>query len=98
MPVHDWTKARPGTFHDFHGSWITHRKETLNGGLLLIDLFPPGPHDRQGIHEAVWAKVDGIEAGACRQPPGQPLTLVAYEAKHFPTSRHGTASPNAGAA
>jgi hypothetical protein len=34
MPVHDWTRVRPGTFHDFHGSWITHLKETLNGGLL----------------------------------------------------------------
>lgn len=34
MPVHDWTRVRPGTFHDFHTSWITHLKETLNDGLL----------------------------------------------------------------
>jgi len=34
MPVHDWTCVRPGTFHDFHTSWITHLKESLNDGLL----------------------------------------------------------------
>src|SRR5690349_21627374 len=34
MPVHDWTRVEAGTFHDFHCAWITHLKETLNGGLL----------------------------------------------------------------
>ncbi len=34
MPIHDWTRVNAGTFHDFHGSWITHIKESLNGGLL----------------------------------------------------------------
>jgi hypothetical protein len=54
--------------------------------LLIVDLFPPGPHDRQGIHGAVWAEVDGIEAAQYRQPPDKPLTLVAYEAKPAPTA------------
>ena len=202
MPVHDWTKVRPGTFHDFHGSWITHLKEAFNAGLLpsgyyalaeqpaeeawpdvltletadpdfsagpwsvrdpggavavaerppqvsltitaeaervafqqrtllirhatgdrivalleivspgnkdrkftldrfvdkatsalrqgyhllIVDLFPPGPHDRHGIHGAVWAEVDGVEAAGYHQPPEKPLTLVAYEAKPAPTA------------
>ncbi|MGH7135710.1 MAG: DUF4058 family protein [Pirellulales bacterium] len=34
MPVHDWSRVKPGIFHDFHNAWITHLKETLNGGLL----------------------------------------------------------------
>ncbi|MCO6459671.1 MAG: hypothetical protein J5I93_30530 [Pirellulaceae bacterium] len=34
MPVHDWTRVRPGTSHDFHGSWMMHLKEALNDGLL----------------------------------------------------------------
>lgn len=34
MPVHDWTRVSAGTFHDFHNSWITHMKESLNEGLL----------------------------------------------------------------
>lgn len=34
MPVHDWTRASDGDFHDFHASWITHLKESLNEGVL----------------------------------------------------------------
>jgi len=34
MPIHDWTRVFPGSFHDFHSSWITHIKEALNRGLL----------------------------------------------------------------
>src|SRR5262245_15780348 len=34
MSVHDWTTVDAGTFHHFHGSWITHLSEALNGGLL----------------------------------------------------------------
>jgi hypothetical protein len=34
MPVHDWTRVSPSVFHDFHGRWITHLSESLNGGLL----------------------------------------------------------------
>jgi hypothetical protein len=44
---------------------------------LLIDLFPPGPGDPQGIHGAVWAELGGKD---CSAPSGKPLTLVAYEA------------------
>ncbi len=47
------------------------------GYLLLIDLFPPGPRDPNGIHGAVWAEF-------CDEPfelPAQePLTLAAYSA------------------
>src|SRR5262249_18581512 len=34
MPVHDWTRVRASTYHDFHNSWIIHLKEVLNGGML----------------------------------------------------------------
>jgi len=34
MAVHDWTRVSPGTFHDFHGRWMTHLTESLNAGLL----------------------------------------------------------------
>jgi hypothetical protein len=34
MPAHDWTTVDAATFHHFHGSWITHISEALNGGLL----------------------------------------------------------------
>jgi len=34
MSLHDWSRVDAGTFHDFHNSWITHLKETLNAGVL----------------------------------------------------------------
>jgi hypothetical protein len=37
MPLHDWTRASPGMFPDFHSSWLTDLKRTLNRGRL-----PPG--------------------------------------------------------
>src|SRR5206468_4484088 len=34
MPVHDWSRATAGTFHDFHVAWIAELRRALNGGLL----------------------------------------------------------------
>ncbi|MBI3410853.1 MAG: DUF4058 family protein [Planctomycetes bacterium] len=34
MPVHDWTRVGAGIFHDFHHTWITEIKRSLNAGLL----------------------------------------------------------------
>jgi hypothetical protein len=45
--------------------------------LLVIDLFPPGPRDPQGIHKAIWDEFQE-EDFAC--PPDKPLTLAAYSA------------------
>jgi hypothetical protein len=45
--------------------------------LLLIDLFPPGPRDPQGIHGAIWAQ---LSDEPYTQPADKPLTLVAYSA------------------
>ena len=44
--------------------------------LLLIDLFPPGPRDRQGLHAAIWEEIDGKEL---TRPANKPLTIAAYE-------------------
>lgn len=33
MPIHDWSRVFPGTFHHFHTSWVTHLAEALNGCL-----------------------------------------------------------------
>jgi hypothetical protein len=45
--------------------------------LLLIDLFPPGPRDPQGIHKALW---DEFQEEDFALPPDKPLTLAAYDA------------------
>lgn len=45
--------------------------------MLIVDLFPPGRHDPQGIHKAIW---DGIHEEPFTMPPDKPLTLAAYAA------------------
>src|SRR5258706_2358775 len=37
MPIHDWTRVRPGTYHNFHYRWVAAVMDRLNAGLL-----PPG--------------------------------------------------------
>jgi hypothetical protein len=34
MPIHDWTRVKPGIFHHFHHSWIEEITRALNSGLL----------------------------------------------------------------
>jgi hypothetical protein len=45
--------------------------------LLVVDLFPPGPRDPQGIHKAIW---DRIQDSQFALPPDKPLTVAAYAA------------------
>jgi hypothetical protein len=78
MPVHDWTRVRPGTFHDFHGSWMTHLKEALNGGLLPTGYYALA---EQPAEEA-WPDVLALEAvelqfGAGNGPDRDPGTAIA---------------------
>lgn len=37
MPIHDWSKASDGVFHDFHCGWIVELRNALNREIL-----PPG--------------------------------------------------------
>ena len=39
MPLHDWTRASPGMFPDFHSSWLTSLKWALNRGLLPAGFY-----------------------------------------------------------
>jgi hypothetical protein len=43
--------------------------------LLIVDLFPPGPRDPEGIHKAVWSEDCDPDYAL---PPGKPLTCVSY--------------------
>src|SRR5207245_700876 len=44
--------------------------------LLLVDPFPPGRRDPNGIHAAIWEEV---QDDPFPLPADKPLTLVAYE-------------------
>jgi len=45
--------------------------------LLVIDLFPPGPRDPQGVHKAIW---DEFQEEDFALPPDKPLILASYDA------------------
>lgn len=51
--------------------------------LLVLDLFPPSAFDPQGIHGAIWTRIDGPGYVA---PPEKPLTLAAYVSAQFITA------------
>jgi hypothetical protein len=53
--------------------------EFLQAGvhLLIVDLFPPGRHDRQGIHKVIW---DRLRDEPFALPADKPLTVAAYAA------------------
>jgi len=62
--------------------FVRKARETLSSGihLLIIDLFPPGALDREGIHGELHRAL-GLEREEGEWPvPGKPLTLAAYEA------------------
>ena len=44
--------------------------------LLIVDPFPPGPRDPNGVHAAIW---EAVEDDLFRLPAEGPLTLAAYE-------------------
>jgi hypothetical protein len=44
--------------------------------VLIIDPFPPGKRDPNGIHGVIWPELGG---DAYLHPPVAPLTLVSYE-------------------
>jgi len=58
-------------------SFVEKALEFLEAGvhLLLVDLFPPGPRDPQGIHAAIWSEIEETDF---QLPPDQPLTLASY--------------------
>ncbi|HTU21592.1 MAG TPA: DUF4058 family protein [Gemmataceae bacterium] len=48
-----------------------------NVHLLVIDLFPPGPRDPQGIAKAIW---DEFQEEDLDLPPDKPLMLASFDA------------------
>ncbi|HUY34262.1 MAG TPA: DUF4058 family protein [Pirellulales bacterium] len=71
----------PGNKDSRHAILAFARKavEFLQAGvhLLIVDLFPPGRRDRQGIHKVIW---DRLLDEPYTQPSDKPLTLAAYAA------------------
>lgn len=71
----------PGNKDSQHAlrSFVNKVAELLLAGihLLILDLFPPGKRDSQGIHAAIWSEFLDDDF---KLPDDKPLTLVAYSA------------------
>jgi hypothetical protein len=65
------------TRHAFR-SLVEKAAQLLENGvhLLLVDLFPPGRRDPQGVHAAIWDEIAGQEYAP---PAGKSLAAIAYE-------------------
>ena len=46
--------------------------------VLIIDLFPPGPRDPNGVHPHIWSAF--LDEDGYTQPSDKPLTLASYSA------------------
>jgi hypothetical protein len=49
--------------------------------VLIVDLFPPGRYDPQGMHGAIWERFDGE---SYEVPAEEPLTIASYLAAEEP--------------
>jgi Protein of unknown function (DUF4058) len=69
----------PGNKNSRHGlrSFVEKAARILRAGvhLVVLDLFPPGPRDPQGVHKAIWEEFDDDDFAL---PPDKSLTLVSY--------------------
>ena len=70
-------KDRQQSVDDFAAKAV----DALDAGvhLVVVDLFPPGPYDPQGMPAAVRRRLAGSDA-ADPLPAGEPLTLASYVA------------------
>lgn len=70
-------KDRPDSVEDFAAKAVA----ALDFGihLLVLDLFPPGLHDPQGMHGIIRQRLDQSEE-PYDLPPDEPLTLASYAA------------------
>jgi len=75
----------PGNKNNRHGlrALVDKVRELLRAGvhLLLIDLFPPGPRDPEGLHKVIW---DEFMDDDFALPADRRLTLAIYVGGLFP--------------
>jgi hypothetical protein len=69
----------PGNKNSRHGlrAFVEKAMELVRAGIhrLIVDLFPPGPHDPQGVPKAIW---DECDVNDFTLPAGKRLSVGAY--------------------
>jgi hypothetical protein len=69
-------KDRPETVAEFADKAEAVLTADIN--LLVVDLFPAGRHDPNGMHGAIWQRFSGADPE--QTPEGEPLLLASYHA------------------
>jgi hypothetical protein len=72
MPIHDWTRVDPGTFHDFHRGWTVGLSNALNSGVLPARYFAMIEQRTKGLdgHELMQPLTTAEEEDADRSIGG----------------------------
>jgi Protein of unknown function (DUF4058) len=74
-------KDRKHSFRTFVQKTVELIDQNVN--LLIIDPFPPGPHDPHGIHKAIWNE---LTTASFELPADKPLTIAAYQVEPTKTA------------
>ncbi len=76
----------PGNKSSRHAlrAFVEKALNVLRAGIhpVIVDLFPPGPRDPQGVHKAIW---DELIENEFALPVDQPLTSGPYLAGPIPS-------------
>ncbi len=98
MPAHDWSRVTHGDFHDFHSSWITHLKESLNNGLLPEGYYAQAEqHAGRTIADILTLSTrtppPNVQAGVAlaEAPPRVSFKMVADDATSYRVARRTVA-------
>ncbi len=74
MPIHDWTRAKAGAFHDFHFGWISRLRDALNTGLLPADYYALAEQRVGGpIPDVITVNVPSIDSSGASETGGMAL-------------------------
>jgi hypothetical protein len=68
------------------GSFVTKMVDYLRHGInvVVIDPFPPGPRDPEGVHQLIWNEWVGTPVP--ERPKDKPLTIASYDADEDPVA------------
>lgn len=83
MPMHDWSKVKAGTYHNFHVLWIASITNQLNSGMLPAGCFAMAEQVIGGPEPDVVALNIGLEAPLRRDHS----TLALAEPRTTPSTR-----------
>ena len=86
MPMHDWSKVKPGTYHNFHQLWTSCITNQLNTGILPLGCFAMAEQIIGGPEPDVVALKlfeDPLESSYQQTWDGLPIELKRMIAPHL---------------